>query len=56
MTLPSHMYRDPANHVKFERELIPCYGCAHLKTLFDKQYCDKGNKTTKKCAQYKEAE
>jgi hypothetical protein len=56
MTLPAYMYRDPANHVKFERELIPCCGCAYLKTLFDKQYCDKGNKIIKKCAQFKEYE
>lgn len=46
-------YADPAMHVKFERETIPCYGCMYLIQVFEKYCCDKGNKVTKRCEQFK---
>lgn len=52
MILEKRFYQDPALHAKFERERIPCYGCKHLIAVFDKQCCDKGHKTDKRCDQF----
>ncbi len=53
MAFEQRMYRDPAKQYE-EKMNRSCAGCVHLKTAFDKQYCDKSKKVLKKCSNFKE--
>lgn len=54
MALERKYYQDPALHVKFEREINPCFGCIHIAKIFGKSYCERGRKMDKKCSLYRD--
>lgn len=53
MAFDSHMCRDPAEHVKYERQTNPCYGCKNKAAQPGRKFCEIGKR---KCSLYKEAE
>ena len=45
--------RDPLLQL-LAKESRSCKGCIHIQVAFDRQFCSKGKKMTRRCSQYVE--